>query len=191
MRTLSLAAAYGVVGLCLVWFTGCGKGKTNATSADGETADSHSHSHSHDHAPHGGLVIELDTPRYHAEITEDEASHRVGVYMLGSHATAAVPIEATSVTIEVSSDGQTTTYTLPAVPQPGEEPGQSSYFELKNEVLHKLVTGKSQSRLTTLTLIVTMYGQSITGTIPIESSPLESSDGQAGSPGHSSSDNDA
>ncbi|MEX2306102.1 MAG: hypothetical protein WD738_00820 [Pirellulales bacterium] len=146
MRTMSLSTACGLLAMCLVGLTGCGKSRTNAP-ATSETAASHAHSHHHDHGhgPHEGHIIDLGTEKYHAELTHDDVSHRVGIYLLGEDAATAAPIEAPSVTINVSVDGEPTEYTLPAVAQPGDAAGKSSYFELTSEPLQTVVSGASQS----------------------------------------------
>jgi hypothetical protein len=50
--------------------------------------------------------------------------------------------------INVLADGETLQFELPAVPQAGEEAGKSSYFELVDENLNKIVAGKSEAKNT-------------------------------------------
>src|SRR5690242_11563731 len=76
--------------------------KTASTSGGQKTAAMpHHHDHGAAQGPHGGDVVGLDTENYHAEVTHDAASNRVGVYILGDDATTVVPLDAKSVTIDV------------------------------------------------------------------------------------------
>ena len=146
MRTTSLSTLVGLLAMCLVGLTGCGKSNTSApTVANKTTAHTHSHGHGHAHGPHGGHIVELDNWDYHVELTNDPDLHLVGVYLLGDDAKTAAPIQADSVMIKASVDGQETSYTLPAVAQPGEAEGKSSHFELVSEPLEDIVSGRSQS----------------------------------------------
>lgn len=166
MRPMSISTGFGLIAVCLIGLTGCGKGKT-AASADGEPKVAHSHSHHHDHGhgPHGGQIVGFDTEKYHAELTHDEATHRVGIYLLGDDAATAAPIEAESVTIEASVDDQPTQYTLPAVAQPGEAAGKSSFFELVSEPLQAIVSGQSQSTNSEAQLNISIEGKPYVGMI--------------------------
>ena len=69
--------------------------------------DEHAHE---EEGPHGGHIIELGTEDHHAELTHDEATHKVGIYLLGGDAKTAAPIEAESVTINVAEDGKPSQY---------------------------------------------------------------------------------
>ncbi len=166
MRRLSWAAGGGVIVLCALGLYGCGKSQP-AAPAGGAAADAgHDHQHDHGHeGPHGGHIIEFGTEEHHAELTHDDESNRVGVYMLGPDAKTPKPIDAKSVTINVSVDGQPAQYELPAVPQPGDPEGQSSYFELVSEPLNVVVSGKSESRYTNARLNVTIDGKPYVGII--------------------------
>jgi hypothetical protein len=134
-----------IIGLLLVvcLIGGCGKGQSAAPA--GEAHDHEEHSHA-DEGPHGGHIIELGTEQYHAELIHEAETNRVGVYLLGSDAKTPAPIDAASVTINVRVEGNPEQYILPAVPQPGEPAGKSSYFELVSEPLHKVVAGQSESK---------------------------------------------
>jgi hypothetical protein len=149
-----IATLFVAVGLCVIGFNGCGKGQP---VGEVEHADEHGHEDEHAHegehahsdeGPHEGHIIELGTEDHHAELTHDEATNKVGIYLLGSDAKTAAPIEATSVKINVLADGETLQFELPAVPQPGEEGGKSSYFELVDEKLNKIVAGESEAKNT-------------------------------------------
>lgn len=161
MRRISLSTACGLLAICLIGSTGCGKGKTNTPAA----AHRHRHDHGASRGPHGGHVIGLDTEDYHVELTHDSASHRVGVYVLGDDAVTAVPTETASVTIDVLVGDTSVPYTLAAVPQPGEAAGKSSYFELVSEPLDTIVSGQTGSPIGELQLNLTVAGKPQVGFI--------------------------
>ena len=167
-RAIALVAWAAFSAAALMGFPGCGQQAAESGSAPSEHAAAHD---DHDHSlegPHGGHIIELGTEDYHAELTHDDAAHRVGIYFLGDDAKTAKPIDAKSVTINVSVDGQPTQYTLPAVPQPGETEEKSSYFELVSEPLHVVVSGESESPRTNARLNVTIDGKPYVGPIETE-----------------------
>jgi hypothetical protein len=122
-----------IVFAALAGFQGCGK------SASGPTPPADAHAgedeHAHEEGPHGGQIIELGDEEYHAELTHDDATHKVGVYLLDSTAKAAAAIDAPSVAVNCRIDEKPEQFTLVAVPQPGEPAGSSSYFELVSEEL--------------------------------------------------------
>ncbi|MCI0334947.1 MAG: hypothetical protein L0228_17205 [Planctomycetes bacterium] len=156
-----------VIALSLLGFNGCGKGPSDP--AGGEHAgEEHAHA---DEGPHGGHIIELGTEEHHAELTHDDATHKVGIYLLGSDAKTAAPIEAESVTINVSADGVPSQYLLPSVPQDGEAAGQSSYFEIVSEPLCDVVAGESEANSTQARLSLSIGGKPYVGLI--ETTPHE------------------
>lgn len=159
MRALLLTT---LTTLCCAGLCGCGQSPSAHTAA-------HSHQdEGHDHAtegPHGGHLIELGAESHHAELTHDDAAHRVGVYLLDGSARNAAPIKAESVTINVSQDGQPTQYVLPAVAQPGDGEGTASYFELVSEPLCKVVCGESEAANTTARLSISIDGKPFVGII--------------------------
>ena len=142
MRPISISIGFGLFALCLVGLTGCSKPKTKRPS---RRCTPHHHSHGTSRGLHGGYIIGLDVENYHAELTHDDKTKRVGVYVLGEDAVTAAPIEAKSVTVNVMIGDKPFEYTLPAVVQPGDPAGKSSYFELVSEPLLSIVTGKSGS----------------------------------------------
>src|SRR5262245_49616328 len=96
-----------LIGLCLLGLSGCGKGPAGE-KAGGEHAEEE---HAHDlEGPHGGHIIELGAESHHAELMHDEATHKVGIYLLGGDAKTAAPIDATKVTINVSEDSKPSQY---------------------------------------------------------------------------------
>jgi hypothetical protein len=163
--TVTLISALGLFG--------CGGGSDSGKAEK----DGHEHGHEeaghdeHEHGeegPHGGHIIELGVEDYHAELTHDDAANKVGVYLLGSDAKAAAPIEAADVKINVSEDGQATQYVLPAVAQEGESGGKASYFELVSEPLNKVVSGKSEAKSKKARLSLEIDGKPYVGLIEVE-----------------------
>jgi hypothetical protein len=182
MRTKSLSTNCVPLVLCLFVAVGCGKGKTNPPAA----FHPHNHDHGHARGPNGGHVFALDTEKYHGELTHDAASHRVGIYLLGEDAATAAPIEAASVTITVSADSKPTQYTLPAVAQPGETAGKSSYFELASEPLETIMFGETLSPGSEIELSATIDGKPRVGVIDMR----QIQDHAAGLHSHGHSDAD-
>jgi hypothetical protein len=180
MRSFFTIGNYFVLLVAVAGFEGCNRTASEAgRAADEHAGEAHDHEHGHAHddhghgeeGPHGGHIIELGTEEHHAELTHDDATHKVGVHVLGSDAKSASPIDATSVTVNVSADGQPAQYILPAVPQAGEPAGQSSYFELVSEPLSIVVSGKSDKPNTNARINVAIGGQQFVGMI--ETSPHE------------------
>jgi hypothetical protein len=170
MQTTTLSTVFGMLVMCLAALTGCGKSNIGSPPTDASTdahshshAHGHSHDHDHGHGPHGGHIIELGSEDYHAELTQDPASQMVGIYLLGGDLLTAAPVDSPSLTMYVSSAGETTEYTLPAVAQPDEPAGKSSYFELASEPLLTALSGQppnSQARLS-----ITIGGMPYAGAI--------------------------
>jgi hypothetical protein len=164
---LRVRAAYVAISFAaLVAFAGC-PGK----SANKQTAgEDHAHD-DHDHAaigPHDGHILEFGSEVYHAELTHDDESNRVGVYILGSDAKTLKPIKAASVTINVAIDGKPAQYELLAAGPAPEPEGTASYFELVHEPLCKLVAGKLDAKDTKAELRVTIDGVPHTAKIDVE-----------------------
>lgn len=120
--------------------TGCSETKPTPSPAPKATTtghEGHSHeTHAHaDHGPHGGDLVELGKEEYHAEVVHDDATGKVTVYVLGSDAKKAEPIEATTVTINVKHDGKGEQFQLAAAPQEGDGEGKSSRFVSEDKEL--------------------------------------------------------
>jgi hypothetical protein len=165
------STAMMLMALCLFATNGCGEGPAGGSAEKG--ADEHGHDeHAHDEeGPHGGHIIELGAQKHHAELTHDEESHKVGVYILGEDAKTAAPIEAKSVMINVSADGVPSQFELPAVPQADQSGGQTSYFEIVSEPLCKIVCGESEAKSTQARLSLNIDGKPYVGLI--ETAPHE------------------
>jgi hypothetical protein len=163
MRIVFALAASVLVSGFLLGISGCGK--SGATAGRDPTAGE-PHHHAHEAAgPHNGHIIELGSPTHHAELTHDDTSHKIGIYLLDGSAKELAPIEAESVTINVAVDGKSTPYVLPAVRQPNDAEGQASHFELESESLCAIVCGESESPDTTARVSITIDGQPYVGII--------------------------
>ena len=168
MRPMSISIGFGLFALCLVGLTGCSKAKTNAPPSGQAAVAAHHHHHGTARGLHGGYIIGLDVENYHVELTYDEKANRVGIYVLGEDAATAAPIDAQPVTIKVTVDDKPTEYKLPAVPQPGDPAGKSSYFELVSEPLLATLAGKSKSQYPDIQLSATIDGKPHLGDIDIQ-----------------------
>ena len=96
---------------------GCGTGPADTGSSQSEPAEA-----AHDHSaqgPHGGDVIVLGEEEYHAELTHDEATHTVAVYLLDSTGKEPVSSEQGSITLQVFKDGDFVDYALKATGDDG------------------------------------------------------------------------
>jgi hypothetical protein len=157
-RAMLMAVLVSVVGLL-----GC-NGAGPAAGPPGESAEhaDHDHAHAHpDEGPHHGHLIELGEEEYHAELTHDEASKTVTVYLLGKDAKQPVAIGDPEIALNLAVDGQPLQATLTAQPQEGDAEGQASRFSLTDEkVLEALESPKATGRLT-----VTIEGKTYSGTI--------------------------
>lgn len=118
--------------------------------------------HAHpDEGPHGGALIELGEEEYHAEIVLDEKTDSVNIYLLGSNAKDAVPIEATEVFINLVHGKKPVQFKLKASATKTDPKGKASRFVLKDhDLLHDLEHDNAQARLR-----VKIAGKSYSGKI--------------------------
>jgi hypothetical protein len=143
--------------------TGC---KTSTPPAELGTApagDGHAHGtagHAEE-GPHHGHLIELGEEEYHAELTHDDATKTITVYLLDTQGKAPVTISDSEIALNLVADGQPTQVKLAAAPQEGDAAGQSSRFSITDEkVLETLEAPKTTGRLN-----VTINGKTYSGTI--------------------------
>lgn len=137
MRIAILLAGRLWTAVALACLAGCGESRPSehhgaATSAAANRADAPAHDHN---ALHGGHIVDLGSGKYHAELTHDDATHKVGVYLLDATAAQPVPIDAESITVNCLVGGRPSQFALAAVPQPDDPPGTASHFELVSEAL--------------------------------------------------------
>ena len=141
-------------------FVGCGGMKSGAGPKEEHHAKD-GHDHHPTEGPHKGHLIELGKEEFHAELTHEEESKTVKVYILDGEAKAAVPIDATDVTINVVTDGKPQQVKLPAAPQSGDPAGKSSAFAVIHaELLEAVEKPKTKGRLN-----VTVKGKPYVGEI--------------------------
>jgi hypothetical protein len=165
----SVALALGA----LVAWVGCGGGNAappNALPPSAETGhtegDGHVHAPGEAHAhpsegPHHGHLIELGEEEYHAELTHDDATKTVTVYLLDKEAKAPVAIADPEIMLNLVVDGQPTQVVLAAAAQEGDPAGQSSRFSITDEkVLEALEAPKTAGRLN-----VTIAGKPYVGEV--------------------------
>lgn len=129
--TLTTSFKNGLVAATLLGFAGCSGNQSTTTPESSSAVDEYHH---HE-APHDGHIVELGSEDYHAELTHDDETHAVGIYILDSEAKNLVPIDASTVTINVAVDNQPAQYSLAAVRQMDDPADRSSYFELVSEAL--------------------------------------------------------
>ncbi len=128
MRAFQLYSTSLLFALAVAGFSGCGGSGGGGATVEAEREHFHE-------GLHGGQIVELGGEEYHAELVHDDATHKVGVYLLDGTAKAAAPIDAPSVTINCIVSNQPAQFTLVAMPQPGDPTGGASYFELMSEQL--------------------------------------------------------
>ncbi len=123
MRNHWFAGLLGL-GTCAL-LLGCGaKPADSGGDQGGATPAAHDHAadHGHDHAaegPHGGHLIVLGEEEYHAELTHDEATHTVAVYLLDSSGKEPVSSEQEALTLQVFEGGDFVDYAIKATGDDG------------------------------------------------------------------------
>jgi hypothetical protein len=106
------------------------------------------HAHS-EHGPHEGHLIELGNEEYHAELTHDDATKTVAIYLLGPDAKTAVTIPDTeTLTLNLKVGEEPLQAKLTAEKQASDPEGQASKFVVVDEkVLEALEAPKTTGRL--------------------------------------------
>src|SRR4051794_3132683 len=97
MTWKTMAAA--VLGLGLVWATGC-EGKKDAPKPDDKKPADDGHDHDGP-GPHGGTIIEFD--KYHGEFKPDHGKKEATVWILKGDAKTAAPIKTDKLRLIVSN----------------------------------------------------------------------------------------
>jgi hypothetical protein len=161
LKSWSCAAAFG----SLLAFVGCQEtaSKPAAPVAGEQHAEGDGHAHPTE-GPHHGHLIELGQEEYHAELTHEEATDKVTIYLLDSGAKESVPTASAQVTMNFVVDGKPQQFTLPAAPDVNDPAGKSSRFELADADLHEAIEAESaKGRLN-----VTIDGKDFVGSIEHE-----------------------
>lgn len=118
------------------------------------------HGHGH-HGPNGGEIVEVGDEEFHAEVVVDEETHRIDVYILGSDAATAKPIDATEVSVSFKHGDEVEEFKLAAAALDGEPEGQSSKFTLADEELFEELHEHSEGA----TLTFLSGGAELSGTV--------------------------
>ncbi len=156
-----------VAGLTVLWLAGCSESGSDPSSATGgspvvtdgppESGAQDEHAHPSE-GPHHGDLVELGNEDFHAEVVHGEGGS-VSVYILDSAAKAAVPIDATELTINITHDGNAEQFKLLADREDPE--GKSSHFSIKDEELAKDLDDHDAAAK----LVVMIDGKSFSGKI--------------------------
>lgn len=155
LRSIRRIHGLGLASL-LAFAVGCGQPAGATKHGEGGHED-----HAHPTAgPHQGELIELGDEEFHAELLHEDKG-KLTIYVLDGAAKAAVPIEASEVTINLKHDGKMEQFKLAATPDAGDPSGKSSRFvstdaELSEEIEHEGVTPQ---------LVVTINGKQYRGLI--------------------------
>ena len=119
-----LAAGLLSTGICMV-LTGCEPGPSKSGGDPQEAvANAHDHESDHDHdhlalGPHKGHVVVLGDEEYHAELTHEEATNTVAVYLLDASATEPLAEGPAEITFQVFKDGEFVDHALKRSDAPG------------------------------------------------------------------------
>ncbi|WP_425617629.1 hypothetical protein NA78x_001310 [Anatilimnocola sp. NA78] len=144
--------------LSLTVTLGCAKPADNASPPKAAEAGHEDHA---EEGPHHGHLIELAQGEYHAELTHDDATKTITVYLLGPDAKAPVVIAEPEITLNLKTATEPVQAKLAAASQEGEAAGTSSRFTLVDEkVLELLEAPKTSTRLN-----VTIDGKVYSGTL--------------------------
>ena len=158
-----------VAGLTVLWLAGCSESGSVPTSGTGappgvtegppEAGAHDEHAHPSE-GPHHGDLVELGNEDFHAEVVHGEGGS-VSIYILDSAAKAAVPIDATELTINITHDGNAEQFKLLAERDASDPEGKSSHFTLKDEELAKDLDDHDAAAK----LVVMIDGKSFSGKI--------------------------
>lgn len=141
-----------------VAIAGCGGGEETSGSTAGTTSTTASHDDVHAHpseGPHHGSLIELGAEEYHGEFLHDAES--ITIYILDSAATEQVPIEAESITLNVTHDGAATSHEMVATPDTSDPEGKSSRFVLSDAEVVTMLDSEGTTARISLTIDGTPY----------------------------------
>ncbi len=154
-----MTAAFALV------LAGCTDGNSEFTEVshdESEVAHDDHSGHGHGaHGPNGGEIVEVGNEEFHAEVVVDEETHRIDVFVLGSDAKTAKPIDATEISLSFKHGEEVENFKLSAAALDGEPEGQSSKFTLTSEELFEELHEHSEGA----TLSFTAGGESLSGTV--------------------------
>jgi hypothetical protein len=138
----------------------CGCGGSSKSNAGKVAEQKHEHAHP-ENGPHGGQLIELGNEEFHAELTHDEATDEITVYLLDAEAKQSVPVAETELVLNLYAAGKPQQFKLLAQPQAIDAPGQSSRFSATDEALHEAMEAEGSKGQ----LNVTIGGKAYSGEI--------------------------
>lgn len=161
LRILGLAAALSL-GLAIRTSAAEQPAAGGAKAKPGAKAEDKKEGHDHSETgPHGGPIIELGEEEYHGEIVLEDKTKTVTIYLLGSNAKDAVPIDAPEVVINLKHGNKPEQFKLKASPTKTDPKGKASRFVLKSDdLLHDLHHDNADARLR-----VKIAGKSYSGKI--------------------------
>ena len=135
------------------------KGHTEHDGHDhGEKGEAHAHP---SEGPHHGHLIELGKEEFHAELTHDDATKTITVYLLDHEAKAPVTSTDAEIVLNLVVDGKPLQAKLAAAPQESDPAGSASRFSITDEkVLEALEAPKTTGRLN-----VTIADKAYTGSV--------------------------
>lgn len=91
-----------VLGLGLVWATGCGKPAPTAPAKADDKKDKKD-DHGHGNGPHGGVVFDFGGGKYHGEFKPDHGKKNATVWILGADEKTAAPVKVEKLRLVVSN----------------------------------------------------------------------------------------
>jgi len=150
--------------IAILGFAGCSGSAPEGPAANSaaENKDGgHSDEAHPEEGPHQGHLIELGQEEFHAELTHDDPSSTVTVYLLDKLAKSSVYSTDTEVVLNLVVEGKPLQAKLAAVPQEGDPAGQSSRFLIADETVLEAL----EAPTTTGRLNVTIEGKTYIGTV--------------------------
>ena len=115
---LNKMMAVSMTVVVMAFLPGCGPSAGtagNGGNEGGAAVDEHAEEHAHPtEGPHGGHLIELGEEEYHAELTHDEATHTVSVYLLDAEGQNPASADEAEIKLQLFQEGQFVDYLLQA-----------------------------------------------------------------------------
>ncbi len=116
-----------VLGLGLIWATGCDNKKDATTPKPDPKKDE---DHAHGNGPHGGVVFDFGGGKYHGEFKPSHPDKNATVWILGADEKTAAPIKAEKLKLVVSNT--TPKIEIELLPTDKDKDGKASTFTGKD-----------------------------------------------------------